>query len=246
MIFKRSKTLKLRKGGDSKKSNKQSSQVKSFKITDEQLNNWKPLDKNHQSPTDCVINVLSFFNIFDEEMAKNLSTLKNQSKTGTGIAEIIYFLKIKFPSDRFIKEDGELNTDEDKNIVFNDLNRIILKSHGIIGLFHGKGHSIGHAIIIAKSKDDRLVILDPQQSSISIISSFSEFNNYITINKYNKLSTITYSVSPNKKNRSNTLKRQRQDTTIQIRKKSNTNNNLKKKIKTSMDDLTDKLIKLRL
>ena len=188
-------------------------QLLSFEITNKQIQEWEPLDKNHQEPVDCAINVLHFFNIIDkEDIAGQLSKLKNVTKKGTLYAEIIYFLNQKYKDYKFkIKR---IDTNE---YFIKLLNEIPLKN-GIISLL-GRTE-MGHANIIAKNNNNIIYILDPQQNShFQLNSDYSNLNNFINDNKYNSFSTIF--VKPKKLEIKNKIARNRKETKIQIRKPSN-------------------------
>lgn len=184
-----------------------------FHIKDKQIDDWEPLDKDHQSPQDCVINVFHFFDIIDDkQISKQLSNLKNQVQTGTFEPEMTFFLSNKYKS-----YDFKMRESEDVEDFLKVLNSIPPKT-GIISLFSRKT-GVGHAVITAKNKDGIIFILDPQADSHVKVTDISILENYIRSNKYD--SFFTYAVR-NKSTVGNKRKmaRSRKETEIQIRKKS--------------------------
>lgn len=184
-----------------------------FELKDKQINEWEPLDKDHQSPYDCVINVFHFFNIIDDKQtSKNLSKLKNELQIGTIEAEMTYFLSNKFNSYDFKMRESK-NVDDFLNV----LNSIEIGT-GIISLFSRKKDT-GHAVITARDRDGTLYILDPQAYSHVKVTDKSVLKHYIEYNNYD--SFFTYFVkSKSTLGVKRKIARNRNETTIQIRKKS--------------------------
>ena len=184
-----------------------------FDITEKKIDEWEPLDKDHQSPQDCVINVFHFFDIIDDKQtSKQLSNLKNQVQKGTIEAEMTFFLSNKFKSHDFKMRESESVED-----FLKVLNSIPPKT-GIISLFSRKT-GVGHAVITARNKDGILFILDPQADSHVKVTDISVLENYIGFNKYD--SFFTYAV----RNKTTVgvkrkMTRSRKETTLQLRKKS--------------------------
>ena len=210
-----------------------------FDITEKKINDWEPLDKNHQSPQDCVINVFHFFDIIDDKQtSKHLSNLKNQIKKGTIEPEMTFFLSNKYKSYDFKMR--ESNNVEDFLKVLNSIPPMT----GIISLFSRKT-GIGHAVIFARNKVGILFILDPQANSHVKITDNSILENYIIFNNYESFST--YAV----KNKSTVgvkrkMARSRKETTLQIRKKSVSPQSRKKRKTNSLTSLINDFTKLKI
>lgn len=177
-------------------------------ITNEDIINWKPLDKEHNSPLDCAINVFSFFKIIDNiDIAKGLSKLKNTTQNATVFAEMNFFLEKEGESTKMDIE-GDDNAPEKKFELIECNNEIEFKSiiekikpkHGIIGLIKGNDQ-VGHAIIIARYTNGKLCILDPQQDTHKFVGDTTGLNAYLIFSGFKQFFTIC-SKDIEKKNKS--------------------------------------------
>lgn len=195
-----------------------------FEISQKQIDDWKPINGGHPLPVDCVINVLKFVKVIDNDVAFHLSKLKNDFNNGTNISEILYFISQKYPETYF-----NLMVTEKMEELIKILNSLS-PSCAIIGLL-GRQASIGHAVIFAKNFYNHIYLLDPQESS-SILLTEKSLINYIHENKHLYFQTLTYrSKTKIHKNNNTNTKRKRNEFKVKIRKSSKTVKN--KRVKKS-------------
>lgn len=205
-------------------------------ITDEDIKNWEPLDKDHKSPMDCVINVFSFFKIIDNnDIAKGLSNLKNTTQNATFFAEMNFFLEKEGESIKMDIE-GNNNAPTKKFELIECNNDTELKSviekikpkHGIIGLIKGND-PVGHAIIVARYSNGKLCILDPQQDTEKFVGDIVGLNAYLIFSGFKHFSTICSKDIEKNNNKITGIKRLQSPNKI---RKTNEYSNTKKKQKT--------------
>ena len=200
--------------------------ILTFKVEPEEINNCKPLDSTNYNPTDCAINVIDFFKIIDKNIALNLSKLKNTTEKGTLIPEIIYFLTQHNPSLIFKEYDiYDLNK---KNDYFqNFINKKLKSNEGFIALFSSE-LKMGHAVFIAKDSNNKLFIIDRQQSIMTDITDMNNLNTYMNNHKFDKIISFFYNIKSKKKSSSGERKHGLEETDIIIRKPLKTNQKTKK------------------
>ena len=149
-----------------------------FPITDAQVRNWRPISGNRTSEYDCTINVLRFFDLIDNNTSTHLSSLRNDVRQGTSYAEVKFLLSVKYPGSEF----------RARNITDNFINvfRNIVPGHAIFSVWHRPDNS-GHAVIIAKTSTDDMVILDPQKNNLEFINGLDNLNDWARRDGYNQV-----------------------------------------------------------
>ena len=197
-------------------------------INQDQITHWKPYSNiEHKiTPQDCVQTSLGFLNLIDQHVGYQQSKLHNYIKKGTGIPEIIFLLEQKYKHLQFSKISFNTNA-----FLYHILSNIP-QGHGTLGLFSTK-HLTGHAVVIAKSAENELVIIDPQSSVINPIRTYEEFmSNYVNKNNFISLIIFQYKLKKSPKSKSKTLKRKRSPNSIR-KNKSHEKSSKKRRVKKS-------------
>ena len=205
-----------------------------FDVNTDEINNCKPIDPEFYNPTDCAINVADFLKIIENNDALNLSKLRNTTKNGTNIDELILFISRKLPSislKKYLFFDSTNLENPLKKINFDDLK----SNKALIGLFasyvlenNNKSYVMGHAVIIAKDIKNSLFIFDRQNNKQINIKNLDDLQNYMNENNFQELYTLIYK---NKSPKNNKVSRKLNETTIQIRKQLESSNKTKKQKK---------------
>lgn len=177
-------------------------------IEQEQIDNWRPYSKICGfNPTDCVQTSLGFLNLIDENVGKQQSILHNYIKKGTRISEIVYLLEQKYTDSKFYVKEFDIN----ENLYNNILSKIPL-SHATLGLFANEDKN-GHAVVIAKSNENSLVIIDPQYELMEPIRTYAEFMTNFA-NKYNYKNLLLFQYKSKRTPKKRTTKRKRSSNPI--------------------------------
>lgn len=152
-------------------------------FTEEQLTNWKSLiqQRTNVSPGeelhDCTYNSLLFMKDIDLENAKSGSKNQNCSKANV-------------QGDDFLKVFKKSNNDKTVSykllrICIQDLVTSLRKEHACYMLFERIGGD-GHAVLLARDKNDNYLIIDPQHSIKD-----TDLFQYIHIQQISNVFTIT-------------------------------------------------------
>lgn len=207
--------------------------VFTFPIDDDKLNEWCPYGKDYINRTDCAINALKFIDIIEDEIGYNLAQLKNETKIGTTVPELVYLMHKTYRNYNFFLKKIKYPHTYLTNLP---------KSTGVISIFT-RVNDIGHLQIISKDMYNNFYIIDTQSQEIINIRTPSRFNKYMKNNNYSEIYVlVTEEISDSQMYIDDNKKRPLKETNIQIRKPDTISPPLKRrKINTSSHSPIDDL-----
>lgn len=171
-----------------------------WEITDKMVSKWKKLNQTKQCKEyDCVVNSLSFFNIIDTDMAKDLSNKTIFREDGIFTEQIKYLLKNyydklhKTQHTHIITNTINLTIPRGRNVEF--IRNSLGKAYGTIFGLH-KNDGEGHMLIYATDNDGNPYLIDPQTEMMYSEEHVEMFLSLYTHLQYFKIDNSYSSYSP--------------------------------------------------
>ena len=140
-----------------------------WKIEQSDLDKWTRLDQHctKSNAVDCAINTSAFLNILDRDTAEKLAREKNILHNPTYGSELMQLFYNEYVRNTRRNPNTIMKEIPLDHQLLNPLIQMLGPNHGTMINFN-RHNSIGHSMIAAVSKDNQLVLIDPQQMELFV------------------------------------------------------------------------------